>query len=66
MPSFPMIGMALQFNWHTDEGQGGLTIMKTVFRIGIALYLLALADMLFVSTGLSRLQTLSHFALSCY
>ena len=29
--------------------------MKTVFRIGIALYLLALADMLFVSTGATML-----------
>lgn len=29
--------------------------MKTVFRIGLALYLLALADVLFVSTGASML-----------
>jgi hypothetical protein len=36
--------------------------MKTVFRIGIALYLLALADMLFVSTGAI---TLANFIALC-
>lgn len=36
--------------------------MKKVFRIGLALYLLALADVLFVSTGAT---TLANFIALC-
>lgn len=36
--------------------------IKTIFRIGLALYLLALADILFVSTGAT---TLASFIALC-
>lgn len=36
--------------------------MKTVFKIGVALYLLALADVLFVSAGAT---TLAHLIAIC-